>query len=284
MSGIRSATFAALAAAALVLWVSMVRAQGPQDRDYLSAELRAQVEQLQRSASSAATSSANLKERLDTLWPWINAYALTGGPMPVNATLQVATAYRAVEALRLDGTQPSAAVLEAIDGLVHEFTIKDKQPGALGTVSLEVAGPAHVGAWTTIKQTYTVGEASLGPGARIMVAKQLQADGGLVQNSDPDGPHYLSASTSNREGQAGQYIIPLVGDARRLPGPGAHARLQGRGGHSRDRRHGDVRLRRPQRRIGGVAPADVRHRSGDAAALHRLGRLGQLPDAALAGL
>ena len=211
MSGIRTVAFATLAAAALVPWVSVVPAQGPQGRDYLSAELRAQVEELQRSASSTPTSAANLKERLDTLWPWINAYALTGGPMPVNATLQVATAYRAIEALRLDGAQPSAGVLEAIDGLVHEFTIKDKQPGALGTVSLEVAGPAHVGAWTTIKQTYTVGEASLGPGARIMVAKQLQADGGLVQNSDPDGPHYLSASTSNREVRLGNTSFPWVG-------------------------------------------------------------------------
>ncbi|MXY69396.1 MAG: DUF3604 domain-containing protein [Acidobacteriia bacterium] len=211
MSGIRSVAFAALAAATLAAWVSVVRAQGPQGRDYLSAQLRAQVEELQQSASSTATSAANLKERLDTLWPWINAYALTGGPMPVNATLQVATAYRALEALRLDGAQPSASALAAIDGLVHEFTIKDKQPGALGTVSLEVAGPAHVGAWTTIKQTYTVGEASLGPGARIMVAKQLQADGGVVQNSDPDGPHYLSASTSNREVRLGNTSFPWVG-------------------------------------------------------------------------
>ena len=211
MSSIRSAAFAVLAAAALVLWVSMGRAQDPNDRDYLSTGLRAQVEELQRTASSAPTSAANLKQRLDTLWPWINAYALAGGPMPVNATLQIATAYRALEALRLDGSQPTAAVLGSVDGLVHEFTIKDKQPGALGSVRLETEGPVHVGAWTTIKQTYTVGETPLGPGARIMVAKQLQADGGYVQNSDPDGPHYLSASTSNPAVKLGNTSVPWTG-------------------------------------------------------------------------
>ena len=211
MSLIRSSAIAGVAAAAIVLWISLGRAQNPQGSDYLAGNLRAQVEELQRTAPAAPTSVANLKGRLDTLWPWINAYALTGGPMPVNATLQIATAYRAIEALRLEGAQPAASVLESVDGLIHEFTIKDKQPRALGSVTLKTEGSVHVGAWTTIKQTYTVGETPLGPGARIMVARQLQADGGYVQNSDPQGPHYVSASASNPDVKLETTTVPWTG-------------------------------------------------------------------------
>ena len=211
MSSSRPFAFAGLVAAALVLWISLGKAQDSQGGDYVSADLRAQVEELQRDGSNSPTTVANLKARLDTLWPWINAYALTGGPMPVNATLQIATAYRALEALRLEGIQPTASVLGSVDGLIHEFTIKDKQPGALGTVSLETEGPVHVGAWATIKQTYTVGETPLGPGARIMVARQLQADGGYVQNTDPEGPHYVSASASNPDVKLDITGVPWTG-------------------------------------------------------------------------
>lgn len=211
MSSSRPFAFAGLVAAALVLWISLGKAQDSQGSDYVSADLRAQVEELQRDGSNSPTTVANLKARLDTLWPWINAYALTGGPMPVNATLQIATAYRALEALRLEGIQPTASVLGSVDGLIHEFTIKDKQPGALGTVSLETEGPVHVGAWATIKQTYTVGETPLGPGARIMVARQLQADGGYVQNTDPEGPHYVSASASNPDVKLDITGVPWTG-------------------------------------------------------------------------
>ncbi len=178
---------------------------------YLAAELRDRVDALQRDAESTETSAANLGERLDTLWPWINAYSLTGGPMPVNATLQVATAYRAIEALRLDGTPPSRAVLGSVDAMIREFTLKDREPGALGEVTIEVEGPAHVGAWVTVRQTYTVGERSLGPGARIMVARQLQADGGLVQNQNPQAPHYISARTSNPAVTLARTTIPWSG-------------------------------------------------------------------------
>ncbi len=194
-----------------MLWISLGSAQDSGGSNYLSAALRAQVDSLQQTALQRPTDAANLKQRLDTLWPWVNAYALTGGPVPVNATLQIATAYRALEALRLEGTPPTQAVLASVDALIHEFGIKDRQPGALGQVSLALERPAHAGAWVTIKQTYTVGETPLGPGARIMVAKQLQADGGYVQNRDPEGPHYVAANTSNPAVKLGRTEVPWSG-------------------------------------------------------------------------
>jgi len=91
--------------------------------------------------------------------------------MPVNATLQVATAYRAVELMRLEGVSASRGVLASVDELVHEFRVKDETPNALGEVTLSTEGVVRVGSWATIEQTYTVGETPLGPGARIMAAR-----------------------------------------------------------------------------------------------------------------
>ena len=97
-----------------MLWISLGSAQDSGGSNYLSAALRAQVDSLQQTALQRPTDAANLKQRLDTLWPWVNAYALTGGPVPVNATLQIATAYRALEALRLEGTRLLRRCLQAL--------------------------------------------------------------------------------------------------------------------------------------------------------------------------
>ncbi len=195
----------------LAVWISLGTAQDSERRDYLPEDLRAQVEALKKAAIDQPTAAGNLESRLDTLWPWINAYSLTGGPMPVNATLQIATAYRALEAMRLDGTKPTGAALESVDDLIHEFGIKDETPKALGRVTLETDDPVHVGSWATIEQTYTVGETPLGPGACVMVAKQLQADGGLLQHDSPEAPHYVSARTSNPSVSLGRTTVPWVG-------------------------------------------------------------------------
>lgn len=191
--------------------VSLASAQHAGDQEYLTAELRLQVESLKESAAAQPTTADNLEARLDTLWPWINAYSLTEGPVPVNATLQVATAYRSLEAARLDGDRPTRAVLRSVDHLIYEFRLKDEQPAALGSVTLRTDGPVRVGSWATIEQTYTVGETPLEPGARVMVAKQLQQDGGLVQHDNPQAPHYISARASNPEVRLGRTTLPLSG-------------------------------------------------------------------------
>ncbi len=202
---------AAVSCFAVAVWVSVGIAQEAPRRDYLPADLRSQVESLKADSAGQPTTAGNLEGRLDVLWPWINAYSLTGGPMPVNATLQVATAYRAVESMRLEGALPTRGVLASIDQLVHEFQVKDEQPNALGRVTLMTNGDVHVGEWATIEQTYTVGATPLRPGARIMVARQLQADGGRVQHERPDAPHYVSARSSNPDVRLGTTTIPWSG-------------------------------------------------------------------------
>ena len=201
----------------------MGMAQGPRQGDYLAPALRDEVAALKQDAVQRPTTAANLEGRLNTLWAWVNAYSLTGGAVPVNATLQIASAYRSLEAMRLSGTPPTRGVFRSVDGLIHEFRIKDEQPNALGRVALEVDGPVHADSWATIKQTYTVGEAALGPGARIMAAKQLQMDGGYPQNLNPENANYVSATTSNPHVKLGATTTPWTGmhggfrSAREMP-------------------------------------------------------------------
>ena len=202
---------AAVSCLALSDWISLGTAQDASPGDYLSEHLRAQVGTLKNEAIKRPTVPANLASRLDTLWPWINAYSLTGGPVPVNATLQVATAYRSLEAMRLDGTKPTRGVLKAVDDLTYELRVKDERPGALGSVELETDDPVHVGSWATIEQTYTVGKTPLGPGSRVIAARQLQADGGRIQQADARAPHYVSARTSDAAVRLGKTSAPWSG-------------------------------------------------------------------------
>ena len=211
MGRFRWAFLGSLAGVSLGFWISLGGAQESGTGDYLPSELRELVEALKSDAAEQATTPENLQARLDVLWPWINAYSLTGGPMPVNATLQVATAYRSVESMRLNGATPTRGVLRDINLLIHEFGLKDERPKALGSITLDTGGPVHVGTWATIEQTYTVGETPLGPGSRVMAARQLQADGGRIQHSDADGPHYISAHTSNPAVRLGRTTVPWAG-------------------------------------------------------------------------
>ena len=199
------------AASAVFFWVSQGAAQRGRENDYLSPELRETVETLKRAARAGPTSTANVEARLAALWKWINAYSLTGGPVPVNATLAAASAARAVNDWKRGGAPPPGAVMRPIDDYIYEFTVKDEQPRALGKAVLKTAGTVRAGSRQTIEQIYTVGEKPLGPGARIMVARQLQADGGRLQFDDPAGNNYVSASASNPAVKLGKTTVPLSG-------------------------------------------------------------------------
>jgi hypothetical protein len=54
-------------------------------QDYLDAELRAAVGELQRDAAQPTT-LANHSQRSAVLWRWANAFAVSGGYVPVNLT------------------------------------------------------------------------------------------------------------------------------------------------------------------------------------------------------
>ncbi len=198
-------------AAGAVFWILPGTAQRGDGGDYLAPDLRAAVDALKQDARANPTSEANIESRLDTFWQWINAYSLTGGPVAVNATAAVAAAYREIDSWKRGKEPPSAGSMRSIDDYIYELTVKDEAPGALGKAVLKTAGAVRVGSYQTIEQIYTVGEKPLEPGARILVARQLQADGGRLQFDDPAEDNYISATASNPGVKLGKTTVPLAG-------------------------------------------------------------------------
>ena len=192
-------------------WIAVTPAQRANNDDYMSAELRGEVEALKKDLRSGPTNPENFEPRMRTLWKWINAYSLTGGPVPVNATSTIGACVLAVTEWKRGGDPPSKNLQRQIDLYGAEFTLKDEEPNALGKVTLNVDKPLPTESWQQIEQTYTVGERLIEQGGVIMVARQLQSDSGPIQTDNPGGDNYLSARTSNPNVTLAKTKTPLSG-------------------------------------------------------------------------
>jgi hypothetical protein len=183
--------------------------------DYLAPELRAQVNQLKRESLSQPTNPQNAVERGLILWQWINAYSLTGGPVPVNATQELGAAFVLNDARQQGGeaaTRADADVLAAnVDALIYEFRIKDEHPRAVPTVTASGSGPFHASAYVTMTQTVTIGETPLQPGGVIMLAHMLMDDGGNPQITDPKADNYVTYRSSNPKAHFVSHPVPWTG-------------------------------------------------------------------------
>ena len=165
----------------------------PQGADYMDAELRARVETLKADVAAEPTSAANLGERLWVFWDWANAYALTGGPLPVYAPTVVGR----LGTVLADGSEPAAGTLASLDDFIHELTLKDEQPDALGTLRFTSSDPLPIRSWQTVEQVWTVGSKPMEPGGVVMVAKQLLTDQTPFQHENPAADGYVSIRCSN---------------------------------------------------------------------------------------
>ncbi|MEX2132308.1 MAG: DUF3604 domain-containing protein [Pseudohongiellaceae bacterium] len=160
--------------------------QASRGNDYLSADLRAQVELLKSAVQSSPTDATTAVERGTIVLDWINAYALNGGYVPVNATQAVS---------RVSGYGlPSP---QEVDELIAELVLHDEQPGALGRLEVNPAGPYVAGSNATFTQTYTVGEAAVQVGGGFLIANHFNANHGRHQVTDSSGANYLSISSDN---------------------------------------------------------------------------------------
>ncbi|MFM1896037.1 MAG: hypothetical protein RLZZ385_1111, partial [Pseudomonadota bacterium] len=154
--------------------------------DYLSAELRARVEELKTAVRNSPSDNSSVAERSRLVFDWINAYALSGGYIPVNATQTV---------LRIGGYGlPSP---EEVDDLIAELALVDEEPQAIGPLALEPPGPFIAGSLATFTQIYTVGSRPVQTGGGFLVANHFNANNGQFQTADPAAANYLTVSSSN---------------------------------------------------------------------------------------
>ena len=176
-------------------------------QDYLDAELRAAVGELQRDAAQPTT-LANHSHRSAVLWRWANAFAVSGGYVPVNLT--------AAARIKLPDI-PTPAVLRAIDDYIAEMTLLDKQPNALGKLSATL-GPFVARSNATLQQMYVVGEKPISVGGGIAVPRHFMADYGVFQATRPDAANYVTVTSSNPN-------VHFVAD--RVPVAGMHGGFRG---------------------------------------------------------
>jgi hypothetical protein len=203
-----------LAAMLAVVSLGMLIAQSSSG-DYLPPELRAQVNQLKRDAETQATNAQNVADRGVLLWQWINAYSLTGGPLPVNATQDLGGAFVLEDAKQL-GSPPATAVnmnrlVTAVDELIYEFRIKDEHPKAIPVITASSGGPFAASSFTTLTQTVTIGEMPMRIGGVFMLARTLQNDGGPPQVDDPAADNYVTVRSSNPRARFVKHPVPWVG-------------------------------------------------------------------------
>ena len=156
--------------------------------DYLSPDQRSRVNQLIASLDLIPTNATNAKVRADLAWEWMNAYAINGGYLPVNATLQIAQVNAAPE--------PNQTVLDGLDATIRELAYLDANPEGLGTL-VATPGPYHANSLGTIRQTYTVGKTPIQTGGAFLLGRHFMTNFGPWQTQQPDQPNYVSIESSN---------------------------------------------------------------------------------------
>ncbi len=175
-------------------------------QDYLSAELRADVERLKQEVDDAPSDRETVQDRARVLWRWMNAFSMTGQFVPVNATQMIASTLAPAD----DEVVP-LGLLTAIDDLVREFQLRDEQPDAIGSVSISPEGPFEAESWQSIDVTYTVGRLPMQDGAIVVLGRHFMSDSGRWQRDAPEEDNYISVRASKPGITFSKQRVPIRG-------------------------------------------------------------------------
>ena len=153
--------------------------------DYVTPEMRAQIEALKEAIVTSPTDQSNIAGRAQLVADWVDAYALSGGEVGVDPTR-----------IRAQATTPprgNAAIVQSrrLDMFVREFSLREED-GALGYLSSDTLGPHEAGSMGTLRQTWRVGTRPMETGGGFWVARHFAANYGNFQADDPGGPGYIS--------------------------------------------------------------------------------------------
>jgi hypothetical protein len=201
----------------IALAVVAVGCSGQVERpEYLTTELRSEVEGLKAVLASEPSTPDNVFERADVLWRWANAYSLTRGPVPVNLTMDLAM----IRFVEVDGntdfmppgmTWSWPETLRRLDNYLRELQIKDEDPRAIGELTLSPMEPLVSRTWTTVELTYRVGTMPMEPGGGLLLGRQLMNDIGVFQHRDPTADNHVSVRCSNPRASFEALEVPLTG-------------------------------------------------------------------------
>lgn len=175
----------------LLLWCtasSHAHAHSPK-RDV---ELEQKISKLQRATEKKPTTIHNVAKRLETFWQWANAYALAGLPIDPDVPATVAR-------IRDPGpaSQISPLDLNDIDRWVREFTYREAQPTAIGSLSSPKLSGFEVDQFHQLTIQYTVGSRALESGDGFVLGELTYGKGPLLQARDPQGDNFVAITSSN---------------------------------------------------------------------------------------
>ena len=173
-------------------------------QDYLSPNLRADVERLKADSATTPSNQENARDRARLLWRWLNAYAGAGKHIPPNATTYVNAVMNAPAEARL-----TPGRLTSLDNYIREFSVYDDEPSAMGHLEMLTPGPFPIESWQTLDLRYTVGDMPMEPGAVVVLNRHFQSDAGRWQASDPAGDNYVSIRASDSGTQFTATTMPL---------------------------------------------------------------------------
>jgi len=192
--------FSALGFVLGIIFNTSVQAQ----EDYLSPELRKQVEQLKVEAAAKPTDARNVLERAPIIWEWLNAQSMRGEQFLIDLPLWLSYP------IGMPDEPILPLAIRAIDNAIRELQVKEEHPQAIGTITVDSTGPYEVNSHQTIVQTYTVGSLGMSEGGGLLLAHQLMADYGVPQTKDASKADYLTIGCSNPDASfdQGMYRIP----------------------------------------------------------------------------
>ena len=158
--------------------------------DYMTPELRARVDQLKSDLASEATNESSIVERADLLADWIDAYAMAGGEVGIDAPR-----------VRLQATlaptgQQAVNQSRNVDQFIREFILRDEE-GSLGLLTSDTLGPFVVSSMAELRQTWRVGTKPIVTGGGFWVARHFNANWGTFQTENPAAAGYVSISTDD---------------------------------------------------------------------------------------
>ncbi len=180
----------------VLLQISMVS-----NADYLSEDLRNDVEDLKRDYRQQPTNRENFSTRVATTWEWLNAYSMTGKSLPVNITQMI----RPVLPGKVSGQR-----IKALDYYIEELILLDEDPAALGELVAD-EGPYEARSFASFTQTYTVGSRAIETGGSFLIARHFRPGYGKFQATDPAGDNYVSITSSRASVKFEPDGIPLAG-------------------------------------------------------------------------
>lgn len=204
----------------LCVWLAGCQPSGPateEGADYVSPELRQQIEDLKRDVSSEPTRSENVGARMEVFQAWANAMAVRDGGLKfapnLTAVVRSIRADRSGVNYLIDEFSKRMAVDEAelqratdwrlqrfhgaMDQFIRELTLREEQPEIFGELTADTTGPFKAHSFQTIRQTWEVGTRPVGPGGYLLPARHFMADQGTYQTTDPAADNYVTVSSSN---------------------------------------------------------------------------------------